>query len=1151
MELSRRKLLITTLAVGGAAALNIGLDPRRAHAKPQTVSTPLAPLAWDIHLRPIAARRSGSTSAVYDAANNVCTFTYTEGGHTVVYTVNLASPQVQNGLIEVGVRVDNRGPITAVAGAGTYYLPLSGSELAPEGLANAATTSMTTAFANQVLTLTYVDSLASVDTTKTFSFQLLKKSLMIRATSDSSRGRGGYTGFGTGRAVTSSSLSQHTSVFVEEVAVTLVDQAYFVSAYLDKAKTGSTLLDNSPGVTSGAATHGMVAHYELNSAGETNPLDETMYVTASADLLDCVYLTNATKSAYRDTLDSLVIYDTWEYRPSYQERKRHYRMLHERFGMDDLLLIDHRWQRDTLDISNPAHYPASTTWGSAKSFANYLATAHNLSWTVALHEDYWFMYPSATNQYWNVPNVEEKLAQDANGNLRHGWLTTSYANKSDQMLEYAEIESNLIKNNYHTSSAFLDVNGGVDPSVMNQVTLNADSSTSRSLAQVVADNVALFEGMKGIYQGPVMSEGAQGARAFGSAYAGHIDATEREITGLQSGRIMPDYELRHIRPLQANQGMGYPWRFDPDAARIRYELSAANTGTGVPNLAKLSTGAVGDHGVYYFAAAGSGQGTTLTLMSRGSDTAMGGEYWYHDDGAGRRSLVAPLLYPGIGVADPGSTTYPVIGFKAPESGWMVARFSATAYPQPGSGGFTLTVCHNGFGPECEVSKEAGDEYWAKVLKGDMLYLVFRTNGTTVPGDRCGYYAWVAYADVEEPAVLSPVTHTNYELCGSDPTNHSTNLAQLGSGLQDDYGLQYFAATGSGASTHLTKLRLAHDADLGGEHWADTDGQTAVSIAPLMHSGVGVAFATNERYPVAAFRAPAPGTLFLGFNFTEYVGASSAGFTVEVFQNGFDSSNKMNPNQPGQYWICVEKDDLLYFSFRPDGNLAAGDHVSYYAYIAYAEQTTSSRRWQPHSHATPPGTVVNCQTALPQPLPSGAALQVRAGFYFDFDRYNSMAIAYGHTGFIGELHHGMVEQQVNAYYMFRAIQSQYLDTAVTVVAITYFGANGTSFDVNTAIKNGYNFTKARLSIEYSNDLKIYLNFSDNNWTVNVNGTNYVLNRNGYVAVNPSEAFRQFSCLVNGERADYVDCTSYTYANPRGRTVDFGGGLVVSEMTIQHK
>ncbi|WP_053202454.1 hypothetical protein [Jiangella muralis] len=1150
MELSRRNLLLSTLAVGGAAALDLGADPRRAGAVVRTASTPLAPLAWDIQLRPVASRRTGTTNASYDTVNGLCTFTYTAAGQTVVYTVDLTSPQVQDGLIQVGVRVDGHAAITAVAGAGTYYLPLTGSELTPEGLAGAAATSMTTAFAGQVLTLTYTDSLGGIDSTKTFSFQLLNKSLMIRATSSSTRGRGGYTGFGTGRAVTSASLSQHTSVFVEEVAVALVDQAYFLSAYVDKAKTGGTLLDNAPAVASGQATHGMVAHYELNSAGETNQLDETMYVTASTELLDCVYLTNATKSAYRDSLDGLVIYDTWEYRPSYQERKRHYRMLRERFGIDDMLLIDHRWQRDTLDISNPAHYPASTTWGSAKSFADYLGTVHGLTWTVALHEDYWFMYPSPTNQYWNVPGVEDKLAQDANGILRYGWLTTSYANKSDQMLEYAEIESALIKANYLTGSAFLDVNGGVDPSVMNQVTLNAGSSTSRTLAQVVADNVALFEGMKTIYQGPIMSEGAQGSRAFGSAYAGHVDATEREITGLRNGRVMPDYELRHIRPLQANQGMGYPWRFDPDAARVRYELSGAGTGTGVPNLAKLSTGAVGDHGVYYFAATGSGAGTTLTLMSRATDPAMGGEYWYHDDGGGRRSLVAPLLYPGIGVADPGSTTYPVIGFRAPESGWLVARFSATAYPQPGSDGFTLTMCHNGFGPDHEVPKDAGDEHWVKVLEGDLIYLVFRTNGATVTGDRCGYYAWVAYADVEQPAVFAPVTNTNYQLCGSDPATAPTNLAQLGSGLQDDNGLRYFAAEGSGGATRLTKLRLAYDADLGGEYWADTDGDTAVSIAPLMHTSVGVAHATAGRYPVAAFRAPASGTLFLGFTATEYVGAGSDGFTVEVFQNGFAAANRMTAGQPGQYWICVEEDDLVYFSFRPDGALVAGDHVGYYAYLSYTEQT-ASRRWQPHTHATPPGTVVNCQTTLPQPLPAGAVLEVDPGFSFDFDRYNSMAIAYGHTAFIGELHHGMVEQQVNAYFMFRALQPQYLDTGVTVSAITYFATNGSSFDVNTAIKNGYDFTKARLYIEYSNGLKLHLNFSDANWSVNVNGTNYVLDRNGYVAVNPVAAFRQFSCLVNGDRADYVDCATYTYANPRGKTVDFGGGLVVSEQTIQYK
>lgn len=1158
MELSRRALLTSSLAAGGIAALGM-LTPERARAavlhqgsavRPRLATT-LLPLSWDVRLPPIGARGSGTTVASWDAVNQRCLFTYTEGAHTVAYLVDVASAALQDGLIAVSVQVDGGTSIPLVSGAGTYYLPASGAELTPDGLASAGSATVTPGFASGVLTLDYVEVVGGVQSQKTYAFQLTGSSLQVRITSPSVKGRSGYSGVSTGRLATASSLAQHTVVFVEEVAVSLVGGTTFVSSYLDKARCGGTRVSNTPSVSSGVATHGMRSHYELNSDGETNPLDETLYVTASPHILDCVYLTNASASAHRGSLDERIIYDTWEYRPSYQERKRHYRYLRQEFGMEDLFLIDHRWQRDTLDISNPAFYPASTVWGSAPSFADYLATTAGLGWAVVLHEDYWFMYPSATNQYWNVPGVVDKLAQDASGAPRLGWLDTSYANKSDEMAGYAEIESQLIHDNYGTSAAFLDVNGGVDPSVMNQVTLNGASATSRSLAQVVADNVVLFETMKDIYDGPIMSEGAQGDRAFGSAYAGHVDATEREITGLHGGRIAPDYELVHIRPLQANQGMGYPARFDPDAVRFRHELSGASTGTGVANLPKLSTGAVGDHGLYYFAATGTGAGTTLTPMTRGSDATLGGEYWYHDDGGGSRSFVAPLRYAGIGVAQPGTVSYPVVGFRVPESGWFVARFSATAYPQPGSGGFTIRFTHNGFDAGSEITGDALDEHWVKVIQGDMIYLSFVPNGTRAPGDHCGYYGWVAFADIESPARLVPVVSDNYEICGSGASSASLNLAQDSTGLQDDFGLQYFAATGSGASTRLTQMRLAFDGDLGGEYWADTDGPSAAHVAPLMHSAIGVATADGTRYPVVAIRAPKGGTVYLGFSATPYVSTGSAGFTVEVYQNGFAASNRMTATASGQFWICVEPDDVIYLSFRPNGALVAGDHVGYYAYFSYSELRTARRRGTTHTHVAASGATVNCQNALPAPLPQGLALSIRPGFDFDFDRYNAMAIAYGHTGFIGEVHHGMYEEQVNAYFSFRALQPQYLDTSVSPTAIEYYGAGSTAMSLSTAIKGGYDFSHAKLRISYSNGLTIHLNFSSSVWTVSSGGTSYDLDANGYVAVNSSIGFRQYSCLRSGHRVDFVDCAEYTYANPRGVTTDFGGGLVTSGLVVTHK
>lgn len=701
----------------------------------------LAPLAMDVNLKPIGTRQQVYTYASYE--NGVATFTYTDGDGSVDYVIDTAWDKVQRGLVEVQTR-RNGGPLTqAVTNAGTGYRTKQGSVLSPADFADKAQVTLTPSFdeATGHLILDYTEVYQSVTTQKRYDICLDQKSLVVHVTSPDQNGLGGYADFRAGSAAGLTNPAIDNSIYVEEVSVTVVDSKWFLSAYLDKAKTFATLVKNKPACGSTGTDHGMTAHYERNSKGQTNPLHEVFYVTASDSFLDCVYLTNGQKSQYRDVLNDLVVYDNWQFNNSYTDRKEYYVNLAEHYGLTDVLLVEHRWQRDTLDISNPAHYPASTHWGSAEDFADYISTVKVKGWTLALHEDYWFMQPSGTNQYWNVDNVKDLIAQNADGSLRYGWQTTSYANKSDMMAVYARQESAKIENAYDPGASFLDVNGGVDPSDMNQVTLNGNSATSRTLAQVVADNAALFCQQRQIYGGPVISEGAQGDRSFGSAYAGYLDSGSREITGCHDCRIMPDYELIYIRPLMANQGMG------------------------------------------------------------------------------------PL-----------------------------ARFQLN-------------------------------------------------------------------------------------------------------------------------------------------HASDT---------------------------------------------------------------------------------------------------------------------------------------------------------------YDFDKYNATCIAYGHAGFIGEVHYSLplqYEQMVNTYYMFRAIQSQYLDSAVTVEAICYYDTAGNAMGLNAAVKGGYDFTAARLYIRYSNGLEIYLNFSDTNWNVTLNGHSYILDQNGYCAENPNLDFVQYSCLRSGVRVDYVSCREYTYANPRGSVMAFDNGLVGNLMMVR--
>ena len=172
--------------------------------------------------------------------------------------------------------------------------------------------------------------------------------------------------------------------------------------------------------------------------------------------------------------------------------------------------------------------------------------------------------------------------------------------------------------------------------------------------------------------------------------------------------------------------------------------------------------------------------------------------------------------------------------------------------------------------------------------------------------------------------------------------------------------------------------------------------------------------------------------------------------------------------------------------------------------------------------------------------------------YDFDKLNATTLAYGHAGFIGDTHYStplLEDELVKAYYMFRAIQPQYLDSSVTVEEIAYFDAAGNKMNLDQAVLAGYDFRQARLYIRYSNGLEMYLNFAPENWEVTINGNDYILDQNGYAAENPGQNFVQYSCLRDGNRVDFVACDLYTYANPRGKKVDFGNGMVTSTTLIQ--
>ncbi len=200
---------------------------------------------------------------------------------------------------------------------------------------------------------------------------------------------------------------------------------------------------------------------------------------------------------------------------------------------------------------------------------------------------------------------------------------------------------------------------------------------------------------------------------------------------------------------------------------------------------------------------------------------------------------------------------------------------------------------------------------------------------------------------------------------------------------------------------------------------------------------------------------------------------------------------------------------------------------------------------------------------------------------NFDKYDASTLAFGHTGFLETTTFGannfagnlnnvgvpsptldeFVNFWVQRYYIFRAIQEKYLSSEV--VSIEYF--NEIDFiNLDTALKiDNFDFVNVRLKIVYQNGLEMYLNLNQaQTWNVVVGGVTHYLPSNGWVAIQSSTNFLQYSALVDsnaqpsavGNRADYVRSADYIYADARGTSITFEGynqpittnGIVVQKL-----
>lgn len=229
-----------------------------------------------------------------------------------------------------------------------------------------------------------------------------------------------------------------------------------------------------------------------------------------------------------------------------------------RYGITDLNVIIHVWQRYGYDVKLPDHYPANPNWGGSEAMRSLISHAVTADNQIALHENYVDHYPDAPRFDW------ENVAWNADGSPKLCWYNQStgiqsYCTANDKTLPLADTQGSLIAADYAPSAGYEDVDTGWRPTQW--IDLDAENPIPHTYAEAVRLRKRFFQHQRAQYEGPLFGEGGEGPDRYDTYYAGYVDGVEAQIEGRAGAPFIPDFELRAVQPLQVNQGLGYIQRY--------------------------------------------------------------------------------------------------------------------------------------------------------------------------------------------------------------------------------------------------------------------------------------------------------------------------------------------------------------------------------------------------------------------------------------------------------------------------------------------------------------------------------------------------------------------------------------------------------------
>ncbi|MEX1997851.1 MAG: DUF5696 domain-containing protein [Candidatus Andersenbacteria bacterium] len=524
----------------------------------------------DQSLAPVAATATGEAAVTYQ--NGVYKLTNSQGGNiTTRYEIDTTHANVQKGLLRVRETQANAYPI---AFAGTSYRQADGSIISSVALSqSAAVTFRHKVWPNGVVSLYYTDTYEGKTLKKRYDLEIKGKSLLVHAYAQDPdpAPTSNYAGFIFVRTDQTPDPAETIIPYMESMPVVKFGTStpWFLSRYVDYLKSGSnTALIRQPAnlYSTTSLYSSLDTRYVAGQNSVYPAFDETIYITVSPAIDDTMANVHRSPSPYRGDLSNRVVWDAWNkfHVPGDTRFQRANTVLSQlnTYGLENLLITFHQWQNLGYDCGLPTHYPANSTFGGAAELITLINNAKSTGHLFGLHQNYFNFY--INSPYWNNGT---NVALDPSGAWRKGWYNAnctgaeqSYSIAADKMTSYANQELLLIQGDYQPNASFHDITTSTPlNSLLDHSSTNPNARTFNQVAAALSN---LNTTVRSASAGPLSGEGRQAAHGNSDTWqAGLVDAVEREIVGREFAKIMPDYELKVVKPLMANQGMGYHGRW--------------------------------------------------------------------------------------------------------------------------------------------------------------------------------------------------------------------------------------------------------------------------------------------------------------------------------------------------------------------------------------------------------------------------------------------------------------------------------------------------------------------------------------------------------------------------------------------------------------